>query len=188
MAFSLSIKPGTCIPGGANVEEDNSYQSINKKADGVSDKRKVPVMLEAIKTIIKSKDVCVLSTVSGGDPHCSLMSYITDDTCREFYMITLTGTKKYRNLEGNSAVSLLIDTREEDIDRSRKDIRALTVSGVFHKLEDPSEEKRILKQLIERHPHLKEFTESGKAKIFAVRAKAFQLLDGVTRSHFEEVD
>ena len=145
-------------------------------------------MLEAIKALIKSKDVCVLSTVSGGEPHCSLMSYVTDVTCREFYMITLTGTKKYRNLEGNSAVSLLIDTREEDVDHRRKDIRALTVSGVFHKIEDPSEQERVLRQLLEKHPHLKEFAESGEAKVFAVQAKAFQLLDGVSRSHFEEVD
>ena len=145
-------------------------------------------MLEAIKTLIKNKDVCVLSTVSGGTPHCSLMSYITDDACREFYMLTLTGTKKYKNLQGNSAVSLLIDTREEDVDHKRKDILALTVNGVFKKLDDPSEAERILQQLLKRHPHLKEFAESGNAKVFAVRAKTFQLLDGVSRSHFEEVD
>jgi nitroimidazol reductase NimA-like FMN-containing flavoprotein (pyridoxamine 5'-phosphate oxidase superfamily) len=145
-------------------------------------------MLEAIKALIQSRDVCVLSTVSGGKPHCSLMSYVTDVTCREFYMLTLTGTKKYRNLEGNSAVSLLIDTREEDIDHLRKDIRALTVNGVFQQMEDPSEEERVLQQLLERHPHLKEFAESGEAKVFTVRAKTFQLLDGVSRSHFEKVD
>jgi hypothetical protein len=70
-------------------------------------------------------------------------------------------------------VSLLIDTREEDIDRRRKNIRALTVSGVYQKLEDPSEEKRILKQLMETHPHLKEFAESGKAKIFPFGQRRF---------------
>jgi nitroimidazol reductase NimA-like FMN-containing flavoprotein (pyridoxamine 5'-phosphate oxidase superfamily) len=150
--------------------------------------RRRPAMLEAIKTLIQSRDVCVLSTVSGGEPHCSLMSYVTDITCREFYMITLTGTKKYRNLEGNSAVSLLIDTREEDVDHRRKDIRALTVSGVFQKMEDPSEQERVLRQLLERHPHLKQFAESGEAMVFAVRAKTFQLLDGVSRSIFEEAD
>ena len=103
-------------------------------------------------------------------------------------MITLTETKKYRNLEGNSAVSLLIDTREEDVDRRRKDIRALTVSGVFQKLENAEEEEKILRLLLKRHPHLKEFAESGDAKVFIVRAKSFQLLDGVSRSLFEEVD
>lgn len=145
-------------------------------------------MLEAIKTLIKSKDVCVLSTVSGGKPHCSLMSYVADEACSKFYMITLPGTKKYRNLEGNSAVSLLIDSREEDVDRRRKDIRALTVSGVFQELKDPSEEARILRQLLEKHPHLRELAESGRAKVFAVCVRSFQLLDGVSRSHFEEVD
>ena len=145
-------------------------------------------MLEAIRDLIQSGDVCVLSTVSGGEPHSSLMSYITDAACREFYMITLTGTRKYRNLEGNSAVSLLIDTREEDVERRRKDIRALTVRGVFQKLKDPSESERVLGLLLERHPHLQELAGNGKAKVFAVRAKSFQLLDGVSRSHFEEAD
>jgi nitroimidazol reductase NimA-like FMN-containing flavoprotein (pyridoxamine 5'-phosphate oxidase superfamily) len=150
--------------------------------------RRYRAMLEAIKALIQSRDVCVLSTVSGGKPHCSLMSYVTDITCRKFYMLTLTGTKKYRNLRGNSAVSLLIDTREEDIDHRRKDIRALTVSGVFQHIDDPSEQETILQQLLEKHPHLKEFAESGEVKVFAVRAKTFQLLDGVSRSIFEEVD
>lgn len=145
-------------------------------------------MLEAIKTLIQSRDVCVLATVSGGEPHCSLMSYVVDEACREFYMITLAGTKKYRNLEGNRAVSLLIDTREEDVDHSRQNIRALTVSGVFQKLEEPSEEAQILRQLLERHPHLGELAESGKAKVFAVCARSFQLLHGASRSYFEEVD
>ena len=145
-------------------------------------------MHEAIKALIQSRDLCVLSTVSGGKPHCSLMSYVTDITCSTFYMLTLIGTKKYRNLESNSAVSLLIDTREEDIDHRRKDIRALTVTGVFQPIEDLSEQKRVLQQLLERNPHLKEFAESAGAKVFSVRAKAFQLLDGVSRSYFEEVD
>ncbi len=145
-------------------------------------------MLETIRSLIKSKDVCVLSTVSGGEPHCSLMSYVTDDDCREFYMLTLPATKKYRNLEGNSAVSLLIDTREEDVDHRRKDIRALTVSGVFRKIDDDATAEAIIRKLLQKHPHLEDFTKSSAIKVFAVRAKSFQLLEGVSRAHFEEVD
>ena len=145
-------------------------------------------MLETIRSLIKSKDVCVLSTVSGGEPHCSLMSYVTDDDCREFYMLTLPATKKYRNLEGNSAVSLLIDTREEDVDHRRKDIRALTVSGVFRKIDDDATAEAIIRKLLQKHPHLEDFAKSGAIKVFAVRAKSFQLLEGVSRAHFEEVD
>jgi nitroimidazol reductase NimA-like FMN-containing flavoprotein (pyridoxamine 5'-phosphate oxidase superfamily) len=145
-------------------------------------------MHEAIRTLIESRDVCVLSTVWEGEPHCSLMSYVTDDDCREFYMITLTETKKYRNLEANPVVSLLIDSREEDVGRRREGIRALTVSGGFRRLDDPAEESAILWRLLERHPHLRGFAESGRAKVFAVRARSFQLLEGVSRSLFETAD
>jgi nitroimidazol reductase NimA-like FMN-containing flavoprotein (pyridoxamine 5'-phosphate oxidase superfamily) len=139
-------------------------------------------MQEEIERIIKQNDLCVLSTVADGEPHCSLMSYVVDDDCREFYMITLPATKKYRNLAGNSAVSLLIDTRENDPNRKRQDIRALTVSAVFRSIDDRNEEAAVLRKLLQRHPHLKEFAESGEAKVFAVRARSFQLLEGVSRS------
>jgi nitroimidazol reductase NimA-like FMN-containing flavoprotein (pyridoxamine 5'-phosphate oxidase superfamily) len=116
------------------------------------------------------------------------MSYVTDDDCREFYMLTLPATKKYRNLEGNSAVSLLIDTREEDVDHRRKDIRALTVSGVFRKIDDDTTVDAIIRKLLQKHPHLEDFAKSSGIKVFAVRAKSFQLLEGVSRAHFEEVE
>jgi len=148
--------------------------------------RRASAMLETIKTLIKSKDICVLSTVSDGKPHCSLMSYVTDDDCREFYMITLPATKKYRNLEDNSAVSLLIDTRD-DVDRKRQDIRALTVSGVFRSIDEKEKVEVILRKLLQRHPHLQEFAENGAARVFAVRVTSFQLLEGVSRSYFIEL-
>jgi len=144
-------------------------------------------MLETIKTLIKSKDICVLSTVSDGKPHCSLMSYVTDDDCREFYMITLPATKKYRNLEDNGAASLLIDTREDSVNGKRQDISALTVSGIFRSIDEKGKSEVILRKLLQQHPHLKEFAESGEAKVFAVRATSFQLLEGVSRSHFIEL-
>ena len=71
-------------------------------------------MLKRMKKIVKDKDVCVLATVMDNVPHCSLMSYATDDDCREIYMMTHKQTKKYRNLLQNVKVSLLIDTREEN--------------------------------------------------------------------------
>jgi nitroimidazol reductase NimA-like FMN-containing flavoprotein (pyridoxamine 5'-phosphate oxidase superfamily) len=144
-------------------------------------------MREEIDRLIRNHDLCVLSTVSGGEPHCSLMSYVTDDDCREFYMIAQPETKKYRNLEENNVASLLIDTREDDTDRKRRDIRALTVRGIFRRVEDKGEEEAVLQRLLRRHPHLGEFAETGKAKVFAVRATSFQLLEGVSRSSFVEL-
>jgi nitroimidazol reductase NimA-like FMN-containing flavoprotein (pyridoxamine 5'-phosphate oxidase superfamily) len=144
-------------------------------------------MLEAIKELIQSRDVCVLSTVSDGAPHCSLMSYVADDRCREIYMLTLSGTRKYRNLAGNSAVSLLIDNREEGRGGGRN-IQALTISGVFREINAPVEAALIRRRLLERHPQLAELIAGGETRVFAVRATAFQLLDGLRRAHIELLD
>ena len=83
-----------------------------------------------IRDLIQSNNVCVLATVSGGEPHCSLMTYATDTDSREIYMITQRETKKYRNLKGNPSVSLLIDTRQTD---SKSRTKALTITGLLSK-------------------------------------------------------
>ena len=58
-------------------------------------------MLERMKALVREKDICVLATVEGSKPHCSLMAYITDDNCLEFYLVTHRHTAKYRNLMEN---------------------------------------------------------------------------------------
>jgi nitroimidazol reductase NimA-like FMN-containing flavoprotein (pyridoxamine 5'-phosphate oxidase superfamily) len=144
-------------------------------------------MLKKMKKIVKDKDVCVLATVMDNAPHCSLMSYVPDRDCREIYMMTRKGTKKYRNLAANKTVSLLIDTREEDCGADRARIKALTVSGVFKTISDKAKKKLVRQKLLKRHPQLKPFAQDPDTEVFAVKAKTFQLLDGVKDSYFEKV-
>lgn len=143
-------------------------------------------MLDEMKALIRKKDVCVLATVSGGEPHCSLMSYVTDDDCRNFFLITHRDTKKFRNLMQNTAVSLLIDTREEDVGQKREQVCALTVSGTFHMIEDREKASLYRRKLLARHPHLKDFAKNEDAELFCVRARSFQMLRGVSKAYFEE--
>jgi nitroimidazol reductase NimA-like FMN-containing flavoprotein (pyridoxamine 5'-phosphate oxidase superfamily) len=145
-------------------------------------------MLEKMKALAKKKDTCVLATVSGVEPHCSLMSYATDDDCREIYMITHKQTKKYRNLLHNGKVSLLIDTREEDQAVGREVTKALTINGVFQKIEDQQEKKKAVDRLLEKHPPLRKFADTPDAEVFAVRIKSFQLLEGISDSSFVALD
>ncbi len=144
-------------------------------------------MLKKMKKIVKDKDVCVLATVMDNVPHCSLMSYVPDRDCREIYMMTQKGTKKFRNLAANRAVSLLIDTREENCGADRARIRALTVSGAFSAIGNKAKKKLVRQKLLKKHPQLKPFAEDPDAEVFAVKVKSFQLLDGVKDSYFEKV-
>jgi nitroimidazol reductase NimA-like FMN-containing flavoprotein (pyridoxamine 5'-phosphate oxidase superfamily) len=153
----------------------------------IKPRRKDLPMLDEMKALIRAKDVCVLATVSGGEPHCSLMSYVTDDDCREFFMMTQRGTKKFRNLLRNEAVSLLIDTREEDTGHKRAEVRALTVGGTFQEIDDPEKEAFYRAKLLARHPHLKAFASSGDTQVFRVNVTTLQLLVGISQSYFEKI-
>jgi len=140
-----------------------------------------------MKKLVKDKNVCVLATVMDNVPHCSLMSYVSDRACREIYMLTRKGTKKYRNLAANRTVSLLIDTREEDCGADRAGIKALTVSGVFTMIGDKIKKRLVRQKLLKKHPQLKPFASDPDTEVFAVKVKSFELLDGVTEAYFEKV-
>jgi nitroimidazol reductase NimA-like FMN-containing flavoprotein (pyridoxamine 5'-phosphate oxidase superfamily) len=145
-------------------------------------------MLEKMKELVKANDLCVLATVSEGRPHCSLMSYISDEEGREIFLISHKGTKKYANLIGNPRVSLLIDTREEEKGQRRIYIKALTVSGEFQTINDPVKKGFIREKFLNRHPHLIDFLNDPGAEIFSIKTKSFQLLDGVKDTLFETIE
>lgn len=144
-------------------------------------------MLDRMKALTREKDICVLATASGGNPHCSLMVYVTDDDCRELYMVTHRETKKYRNLLENPSVSLLIDTRDEHTGPGRPEATALTVTGRFQKIEDDGEKKLVRARMLERHPHLAGFIDDGDAELFCIKVTSFLLLNGLKEAHFETV-
>ncbi len=145
-------------------------------------------MLKKMKELVQGQSVCVLATVSGGQPHCSLMSYAADSECRELYMVTFKNTKKYRNLTENPSVSLLIDSRDTDRGEKRPHARALTINGRFEVVGDGQRKDALKAQLLERHPHLKGLAEDPDAEVFAVRIRSMQLLEGVAESSFVTVD
>jgi nitroimidazol reductase NimA-like FMN-containing flavoprotein (pyridoxamine 5'-phosphate oxidase superfamily) len=145
-------------------------------------------MHHKIRDLVKGKDTCVLATVSGSAPHCSLMAYVTDDECREIYMVSHKQTKKFQNLMKNPAVSLLIDTREEDAGSGPSNTKALTVNGMFQKIEEGTKKGFVRAKLLEKHPHLKEFAQHSDAEIFSVKVESFLLLEGPVNAYFERVD
>jgi nitroimidazol reductase NimA-like FMN-containing flavoprotein (pyridoxamine 5'-phosphate oxidase superfamily) len=144
-------------------------------------------MLEKMKDIIKNHDLCVLATVSEGKPHCSLMSYVSDDEGCEIYMVSQRSSRKYLNLTENPVVSLLIDTREEEKGEDRSNIKALTVKGEFRTLNDPEEKDAMRLRLMKRHPHLADFLNDPGADVFSINVKSFQLLDGVKDVFIETI-
>mgnify|MGYP001060572342 CR=1 FL=1 len=140
-------------------------------------------MIDRVKAFLREKDMCVLATTREGRPHCSLMAYVTDEEAEWIYMVTRRTTTKYTNLLFNEQVSLLVDNRCEGLPADRGKIQALTVHGVFHAVQNQETRKKILKKLLARHPHMREFLSHPEAEIISVRANSFLFLDGVSDAH-----
>jgi general stress protein 26 len=141
-------------------------------------------MLKQMQALAKERNMCVLATIASAKPYCSLMAYVADESCEEIYMVTHRKTQKYQNLLENPAVSLLIDTREKT---PRTRTQALTVEGIFHKIDNQTKKNKIRNTLLENHPHLKGFIDHPDAEIICIKIKAFLLLNGLTDAHYAQL-
>ena len=132
-------------------------------------------MLDQIKALLRRQDSCVLATIDGESPHCSLMAYVADDAGKQLYLITSRNTRKYRNLTRHPRVSLLIDTRNE---QARDAAQALTVTGECTVLNDAVDIARLKAAFARRHAHLGGFLQKDDLAVICVRIESFLLLSG----------
>ena len=139
-------------------------------------------MIEKIKQIVKGEKYCVLATAMNNRPHCSLMAYTTEEDCKRLYMVTHKDSDKYRNLQTNKSVSLLIDTRGN---RKEKSAKALTVTGRFQEISNEEVLSLVKENLKARHPELDIFLNNDSSCVFSVEIESLLLLDGFTDSYYE---
>jgi len=145
-------------------------------------------MIEKMNDLIKSQLVCVLATVSGNQPHCSLMSYAVDQECREIDMFTFKNTKKYRNLTTNPAVSILIDNRNKNGEEKKGQTIALTINGLFEEIQNQQKRESIRQRLSQKHPQLQKLMDDPNVEFFSVRIQSMLLLEGLVESSFATID
>jgi nitroimidazol reductase NimA-like FMN-containing flavoprotein (pyridoxamine 5'-phosphate oxidase superfamily) len=139
-------------------------------------------MIEKMKQLVMNEKYCVLATAMNNKPHCSLMAYTVGEDCKRLYMVTYKDSDKYRNLQTNESVSLLIDTRGN---KREKSARALTITGRFSQIDDKEILSRVKVDLKNRHPELVVILNDEASCVFSVEIEAFLLLDGFINSHYE---
>ncbi|MEM5788812.1 MAG: pyridoxamine 5'-phosphate oxidase family protein [Syntrophobacteraceae bacterium] len=142
-------------------------------------------MIEKMKALLRNNSLCILATCSENRPHCSLMTYITDEQGETIYTATLSASRKYRNIIQNPSVSLLVDSRMND--KSTSSIEALTVSGVASPIASQKGKDEILTMLVHHHPGLKDLLLDPDTVVIAIQVESFLLLEGPTHSNFVEL-
>lgn len=145
-------------------------------------------MIDRMLALLRGQNMCVLATCDEDRPYCSLMAYVSDDSGRTVYMVTLGDSRKYRNVARNPHVSLLVDTRSADASSEPGRVQALTVLGESATVDDAMKRKELLERIAATHPHTSALTSNEDARVLAVRVKALLLLDGIDQAYFETLD
>ena len=139
-------------------------------------------MREEIRSLLRNRRHCVMATAADNKPYCSLMLYTVNADCTRIFMCTRRSSRKYRNLEENPCVSLLIDSRDQPRPR------ALTVEGMAEPFGGDLERQEVREALLIAHPELQTLLDSSDAALICIRVKSVVFLNGLTDAIREQVE
>ena len=138
-----------------------------------------PRVPEAIREVLKDSGICVMSTMAGNRPYCSLMRYLCSRSCTEIYLVTHRNTTKYRNLKENPNVSLMVDTREK---RDLASVQALSMDGRYAPFDDRLRHEAVRSRFIVYHPDFESFAMDPDAEVLRIAIQSFLLLNGLGKA------
>ncbi len=139
---------------------------------------------ERITNLLDSQMFAALSSVGNGQPYGSLVTFAPAADYKVLVFITDRDTTKYRNMQENDNVALLIDNRSnrpEDIQSSI----AVTALGTVAEAGDDYPALRAV--FLERHPYLAGFLEQSGTGLMATRVREY-ILAGFSQTQRVPVD
>jgi len=125
---------------------------------------------ELLRKVMSTQYFAVLNTIGGGFPRSCLISFAVADDLRSLVFVTRRDTQKYRDIQENQEVSLLVDNRSNK-PTDVYEATAIEVIGIAEEdIEDISGLKAVL---IGRHPPLERFAEAPDNAIMLVRVREY---------------
>ncbi len=132
-------------------------------------------LINNIKSLLNTQNLGVLATQGKVYPYCTLISYCPISDLKTILFATMRESRKYRNLIESSSVSLLIDSRMNQIN-DFKDAEALTVLGIANEI-DGHDYENNLQTFLKRHPYLEEFVTSPNCALIKITVKKYILVN-----------
>ena len=137
-------------------------------------------ILESIESLLRSQHLGVLATQGNEYPYCTLVAYAISEDLREIIFATLRDTRKYRNIKKTPSVSLLIDSRTNQVN-DFKDVEALTAVGSAEEISDELK-SGYLRGYLEKHPSLEGFAKAPDCALMNIQVTKYILVQ-----HFQNV-
>ena len=141
---------------------------------------------ERVQAVLASQKLAVLATESGGQPYSSLVVIAATDDLRHVLFCTSRETRKFRNLNANARVSLLVDTRSNS-DSDLSEALAVTVIGEAAEVRDAEELRTLTAVYLAQNGHLAAFAGSPRNALVRVDVSTYQV-NSFTESWTVDVD
>jgi nitroimidazol reductase NimA-like FMN-containing flavoprotein (pyridoxamine 5'-phosphate oxidase superfamily) len=139
--------------------------------------KKQSTIKEYIEGILKTSGFAVLATEGNGQPHASLVAITPLGSCRQLVFATYRNTLKYRNIDNNSKVAVLIESKG----LNKKDLGeriVLTIIGYIKEI-SIAENEAACQAHLKRHPEMESFMLSSDCALIMVIAQSFQIVNGI---------
>jgi nitroimidazol reductase NimA-like FMN-containing flavoprotein (pyridoxamine 5'-phosphate oxidase superfamily) len=136
---------------------------------------KFDTLKEKLGKLFFATKLSVLATDHDGSPYTSLVAFAASEDLREILFATSRDTRKYKYLQDNSRVALLVDNRSNLVEDFR-DAMAVTILGSATELTG-AERDHSLRIYSEKLPDLAEFVYSPSCALFRVTVYSYSLVE-----------
>jgi uncharacterized pyridoxamine 5'-phosphate oxidase family protein len=125
---------------------------------------------ELLREVVSTQYFAVLSTIGQGLPYTNLVSFAATDDLRSLIFVTGRNTRKYRNIQDNHNISLLIDNRTNKPSDTSQAI-AIAAIGIAR---EEMDNKSLLRDIfLARHPQLRHFVDAPDNAIMLVTVREY---------------
>ena len=131
---------------------------------------------EVAGRLLRQEKVGVLATVGDGQPLCSLMTFAVTEDLQHIVLATSRETAKFRHMEANPRVSMLIDNRS-DAGRDFTRTAAMTVMGRAREVTGQRREE-LADVLLQKDPHLRDFVNSEGCAVVELAVESRHIIGG----------
>jgi uncharacterized pyridoxamine 5'-phosphate oxidase family protein len=129
---------------------------------------------QRIGQLFDAQSLGVLATQRSGQPYSSLIAFWATEDLKKLYFATPRTTRKYKNLEAEPRVSILVNSssnREADFHEAI----AVTLVGEAVEL-DVDENSPIVESYLIKHPFLEDFVRSPTTAMVEIVARSFYMV------------
>ena len=131
---------------------------------------KTPRHEALLREVVGTQYFAVLNTIGQSLPYSNLVSFAATDDLRSLVFVTGRNTRKYRNIQDNHNISLLIDNRTNQPSDTSQAV-AITAIGTAR---EGIDNKSLLRDIfLARHPQLRHFVDAPDSAIMLVTIRLY---------------